>query len=252
MPEEPVPSQLPRGSQETRQVRCALLDARRKFGKVGRRSTAFTGQGDEREFYSYADLAAYLDAVDGPLMEAGLLLSQEIWMMQGSGTCFMQTRVDHVASGEWIASYLPMVAPTDRDPHVSGSRMTYARRHALGMTLGIAARHDDDDGGTASQSARTEKANRKTRSAATEKAPPPETAVSTAPPAPSPSERLASLYADLAKGFAAGGTPAADEVWLAQSDFLKSLSGPLFDVAFDRFEGIVGTPPPEVERDNAA
>jgi hypothetical protein len=87
----------------------------------------------------YADLAAVLDAVRGPLSKNGLSVTQTM-RMNGEGF-FLTTMLCH-ASGQWLSSDYPL--PVNAKPQELGSALTYARRYSLSAITGIAADEDDD------------------------------------------------------------------------------------------------------------
>ncbi len=89
----------------------------------------------------YADLAAVIDAVRGPLAEAGLAVAQ---LPDGED---LITRLIH-KSGQWISSRTP-VKSSKPDAMGYGSGLSFARRYALSAILCLAA--EDDDGVTASR-----------------------------------------------------------------------------------------------------
>lgn len=87
----------------------------------------------------YADLAAILDAVRGPLSANGISIMQTI-KANGDGM-YLVTTLAHT-SGQWIRSEYPL--PSTGRPQEIGSALTYARRYSLSAIAGIAADEDDD------------------------------------------------------------------------------------------------------------
>lgn len=88
----------------------------------------------------YADLAAVLDAVRGPLTANGLAVVQLV--AEAERGAALETVLMH-ESGEWISA-LYSLPVSKEDAQGYGSALTYARRYALAAICGIA--QDDDDG----------------------------------------------------------------------------------------------------------
>lgn len=101
---------------------------------------------------SYADLAAILDEVSGPLSKYGLAVTQTADVkFEPVIEQFLVTTLMH-SSGQFIRSYYHL-NPIKKDPQGYGGAMTYARRYCLAAIVGVA--QTDDDGHTASQPAPT-------------------------------------------------------------------------------------------------
>jgi hypothetical protein len=93
----------------------------------------------------YADLPAVIDAVKGPLNEAGIFFIQSP-SPSDDGKLHLTTRLIH-ESGEWIED--TAVTPLQKsDPQGVGSAITYMRRYSLAAITGLY--QDDDDGNAAS------------------------------------------------------------------------------------------------------
>lgn len=97
----------------------------------------------------YATLPKIQEACLPILREFGLWLSQ-FTMATEPGSIYLVTRIVHLDSEEYQESHLIMPAPKN-DPQGYGSALTYARRYALQVSVGIVC-EDDDDGNKASQS----------------------------------------------------------------------------------------------------
>jgi hypothetical protein len=94
---------------------------------------------------TYADLPAVIDAVKGPLNDAGIIFIQTP-APSDDGKLHLTTRLIH-ESGEWIES--TAVTPLQKaDPQGVGSAITYMRRYSLAAITGLY--QDDDDGNAAS------------------------------------------------------------------------------------------------------
>ena len=130
---------------DTVNVYQALLQAQRSFGKVVKNATnpAFKTK--------YADLGAVLDAITGPLGDAGLLLVQRFAVDQGGPV--LVTEVIHAASGASITSTVPLTSKDPTNPQAMGAAISYYRRYSLMALLGLSA--EDDDGNAAAQPARS-------------------------------------------------------------------------------------------------
>lgn len=95
---------------------------------------------------TYASLTNILDAINEPLIESGLAVSQF-----PTGADGLTTILIHGESGEWISSTYEM-RPVKDDPQGRGSCITYQRRYALASVLSLNI-DEDDDGNKASQPA---------------------------------------------------------------------------------------------------
>jgi len=92
---------------------------------------------------TYASLTNILDAINEPLIESGLAISQF-----PTGADGLTTILIHGESGEWISSTYEM-RPVKDDPQGRGSCITYQRRYALASVLSLNI-DEDDDGNKAS------------------------------------------------------------------------------------------------------
>ena len=133
-------------SQSVTDLLPALLKARQSFPTVPRSGTGHAGRNGERS-YGYATLTDIISAVEAPLLEAGLLLSQTE-RAAGTETTVLETRLRHT-SGQWISNRTPVMAGDSPTPQQYGSALTYARRYGLSALLCIVT-EDDDDGASAS------------------------------------------------------------------------------------------------------
>jgi len=87
---------------------------------------------------TYASLTNILDAINEPLIESDLTVSQF-----PTGDNGLTTILIHGASGEWIQSTYEM-KPVKDDPQGRGSCITYQRRYALASVLSLNIDEDDD------------------------------------------------------------------------------------------------------------
>jgi hypothetical protein len=127
----------------------ALLAAQRAMGPVVKNAT------NPHLKSKYADLSSVLETIEEPLWSNGLLLIQRFTHDQGGA--ILVTELIHAASGERIASEVPVVSKDPTDPQKIGAAITYYRRYSLLALLGLAP--EDDDGHAASQPARQNTAN---------------------------------------------------------------------------------------------
>lgn len=126
---------------DTKNIFAALVKAQRAFGPVlkDKNNLAFRGS-------KYADLGACVDAVLGPLNEAGIAVVQKQHHHDG-GVC-VETVFLH-ESGESYSTGMLTVPASKQDPQGYGSALTYARRYSLMAACGMAP--EDDDGNSASK-----------------------------------------------------------------------------------------------------
>ena len=125
-----------------KQIAAALLIAKRAFGPAlkSKHNPAFKSK--------YADLAACLEAVDQPCLDAGIVLYQETF--EDATGVTVETVFLH-ESGESLRCGKLHVPASKQDPQGYGSALSYARRYSLMAACGIAA--EDDDGQAASKAA---------------------------------------------------------------------------------------------------
>lgn len=121
-------------------IAAALLKAKQAFGPAlkSKVNPAFKSR--------YADLAACLDAVDQPCLDAGIVLYQETF--EDATGVTVETVFLH-ESGEALRCGKLHVPAAKQDPQGYGSALSYARRYSLMTACGIAA--EDDDGNSASK-----------------------------------------------------------------------------------------------------
>lgn len=97
----------------------------------------------------YATLQSVLETVDEPLSANGLVLLQRFGHDERGPVLI--TEIVHAATGDKVASELPVVSKDPTDPQKLGGAITYARRYSLLALLGLAP--EDDDGNAASKPA---------------------------------------------------------------------------------------------------
>lgn len=118
----------------------ALIAAKRNIKPPKKNKKAAYGR--------YADLEAILDAIEGPLADQGLVISQAV-DMDVNGNPFLRTDLCHAETGITIDSKVPLLMKRENDPQALGGSITYARRYGITALLSIVA-DDDDDGNTSS------------------------------------------------------------------------------------------------------
>lgn len=123
-------------SPDIKNICTALVAFHKEVGKIGKDA--------KNPFFKskYASLSGILEAINEPLNNNGLTLTQ---FPEGENT--LTTRLMHV-SGEWMeASY--SMKPVKDTPQDRGSAITYQRRYAVGAILSLNI-DEDDDGNTSS------------------------------------------------------------------------------------------------------
>jgi len=99
-----------------------------------------TKAGDTYSF-TYATLDAIMDMVRKPLADNGLAIVHSLGTDEQGPVC--ETRLCH-ASGQWLATWVPVIVAEGANAQGWGGAITYARRYGLCSLLAIAADEDDD------------------------------------------------------------------------------------------------------------
>jgi hypothetical protein len=125
-------------SESIKNIAMALVKFHSSVGKIKKDST--------NPFFKskYADLSDIQDAIQEPLNESGLVISQ---LPMGKNE--LTTILIHADSGEFIMGTYEM-APVKNDPQSIGSCITYQKRYALSAILNLNL-DADDDGNAASK-----------------------------------------------------------------------------------------------------
>lgn len=123
-----------RTSENITNISAALLSAQKKIEAVKK--------GAVNPYFksTYADLPSVMEACKKPLNDNGVVILQPI-----IGD-FVETRLIHADSGEWMSSRTRIVCKTDNDPQAYGSAITYARRYGLQSMVFLSAEDDDGEG----------------------------------------------------------------------------------------------------------
>jgi len=131
-------------SEKINEIAKALIVFSSKVGKIGKAETAEIPTKSGKSFsYSYASLSDVLEAIEGPLRESGLAVTQ---IPDGVG---LVTLIMHAESGQWIQGNFE-IKPVLNEPRAWGSAITYNKRYSLGAFLRLNI-DEDDDGGKASK-----------------------------------------------------------------------------------------------------
>ena len=113
----------------------ALLNFQKQLPDIAKSKTAGLGKFS----YNYLPLEDLLSAIQPVLHSNGLILIQPQDYNDHGQTCIV-TRLIHVESGEEIKSELPIFLPQDmgkKEMFTWGGSLTYGRRYAIKMLLGI-------------------------------------------------------------------------------------------------------------------
>ncbi len=86
----------------------------------------------------YASLSTILEAIQSPMFEAGLAITQF------PDDDKLTTILIHGESGQFLESSYKMPVSKQNDPQAVGSAITYARRYAIGAVLSLNIDEDDD------------------------------------------------------------------------------------------------------------
>lgn len=127
-------------SESTKEINTALAKAQKTIG--------FAIKDTNNPFYKskYADLASVWRAIQEPLAQNGLSVSQSpgVELIGSQVFVTVTTRVQH-SSGEWISGTCCLPS-TKNDPQAYGAAITYARRYSLAAFLGVIQEDDDAEG----------------------------------------------------------------------------------------------------------
>lgn len=115
----------------------ALLKAQMEMGDASK--------GAKNPFFksSYADLNSIREVAHPVLNKNGIWLGQPV--IQKEGKSYLQTKLVHADSGQWMTSDVEIVCAKPNDPQAMGSAISYARRYGLQSMLSIGAVEDDGE-----------------------------------------------------------------------------------------------------------
>jgi len=123
---------------QVNEVYAKLIEAKKQFLPVHK-----TRQGHN---YKYADLESIFKSIQPALSKAGLMIIQQGEVINGLD--YIRTIIAS-SCGDEIDFGVTPVKTIKPDAQAFGSGLTYARRYAIGMALGLTP-EDDDDGQLAS------------------------------------------------------------------------------------------------------
>ena len=122
-------------AQKNKTLYESLLNFQKQLPDIAKSKTAGLGKFS----YSYLPLEDLLSAIQPVLHSNGLIIIQPQAYNDHGQTCIV-TRLIHVESGEEIKSELPIFLPQDmgkKEMFTWGGSLTYGRRYAIKMLLGI-------------------------------------------------------------------------------------------------------------------
>lgn len=112
-------------------------------------------RGDDNPFFKskYASLESIQQHIKPQLIKCGLIVTQGNVVIDGN--IYVNTKVWHTESGEFIESVFPIVVQkgTAQD---YGSAVSYAKRYSITGLLNLIIQDEDDDGNFASQETKVE------------------------------------------------------------------------------------------------
>jgi len=122
-------------AQKNKTLYESLLNFQKQLPDIAKSKTAGLGKFS----YNYLPLEDLLSAIQPVLHANGLIIIQPQAYNDHGQTCIV-TRLIHVESGEEIKSELPIFLPQDmgkKEMFTWGGSLTYGRRYAIKMLLGI-------------------------------------------------------------------------------------------------------------------
>jgi ERF superfamily len=132
-------------SDTTKSLDVAFLNAKKNFKPLIRtKINPFFSK--DNKVSKYADLSDVLEAVEGPLLDHGIIIYQTFGV--ADNLLCIWTGLVHAETSEFRAQVIQVTCPSD--PQKTGSAQTYYRRYAVAAICGIAP-DDDDDGNAAAE-----------------------------------------------------------------------------------------------------
>lgn len=147
----PIPQRahLPMHSEQLDQLLPALLEAQKAFPEIPR-SREVTVKSDRGTYtFAYAPLDAIANAVNPPLFEHNLLITQTAVRYPDGD--FLRTVLFHT-SGQYLASEVDIHTARQATSAQYGAALTYARRYGESALLAITTETDNDDPDNAGRS----------------------------------------------------------------------------------------------------
>jgi len=130
-------------SEQINELAAALAKAQGEFISPPRNRAVEVKMRENKGVYKfcYATLDCIMDMIRKPLSDNGLSVAHSLLDDAHGPIC--ETRIMH-ASGQWIATWVPVIVSEHADAQGWGAAITYARRYGLTCLLGIASDEDDD------------------------------------------------------------------------------------------------------------
>ena len=129
-------------SESISKIATALVEAHKAFKPVAQSGV------NPHLRSKYSTIADYLNAVQGALLNNGIVISQSVSKTEVG--IAVTTILIHT-SGEYLESDACVLPVEKSNAQAVGSAISYARRYSLAAFLGIAAGTEDDDGTAASK-----------------------------------------------------------------------------------------------------
>lgn len=125
----------PTQSENIGEIIVAMIKARSKIGVVpfNKKNPHFKS--------SYADYTSIVEECMDPLLENGLMVTQQP-IVSSDGKRILMTQLSHT-SGQWMRSYF-LIPQEKETPQSVSSSTTYSKRIALSAFIAIACGEDDD------------------------------------------------------------------------------------------------------------
>lgn len=155
-PPRPIPQRahLPLASETLDQLLPALLEAQAAFPEIPRSRTVTVKSDRGTYTFAYAPLDAIANAVNPPLREHKLLITQTpVRYPDGD---FLRTVLYHV-SGQFLASEVDIHTARGATSAQYGAALTYSRRYGESALLAITTETDNDDPGNAERGSKKPK-----------------------------------------------------------------------------------------------
>jgi hypothetical protein len=153
-------------SENIAELATALTKAQGSFTNPSRtREVEVTTLKGIKYKFKYATLDGIMDMLRKPLADNGLSLVHSLLVDTEGTVC--ETRLIH-ASGQWIATWVPVLVSADANAQGWGGALTYARRYGISTLLAVASEEDDDANAACGNEAKPA-----ARAARTPTAPPP-------------------------------------------------------------------------------
>lgn len=132
-------------SEQLNELAKSLAKAQGNFPTIPReREVEVKTKAGGSYYFSYAEFSTIREHVQPVLTDNGLSFVQSTSVTSNGGTILV-TLLMH-ESGQWISAEMP-VKQSEEGAQAFGSALTYAKRYALTLMLGLATEDDDDGNG---------------------------------------------------------------------------------------------------------